>query len=70
MISLGYYLRIGLALYDRRRETGAMLAPAPGTAWAGICAVLAVAVIVWLGIYPPDMLGWAGDAASTLLAAP
>jgi NADH-quinone oxidoreductase subunit N len=70
VISLGYYLRIGLALYDRRRETGAMLAPAPGTAWAGICAVLAVAVIVWLGIYPPDMLGWAGDAASTLLAAP
>ncbi len=70
LISLGYYLRIGLALYDRRRETGAMLAPAPGTAWAGICAVLAVAVIVWLGIYPPDMLGWAGDAASTLLAAP
>ncbi len=70
VISLGYYLRIGLALYDRRRETGAMLAPAPGTAWAGVCAVLAVAVVVWLGVYPPDVLGWAGDAASTLLAAP
>ena len=70
VISLGYYLRVGLALYDRRRETGAMLAPAPGAAWAGVCAVLAVAVIVWLGIYPPDVLNWAGDAAQTLVAAP
>jgi hypothetical protein len=47
-----------------------MLAPAPGAAWAGVCAVLAVAVIVWLGIYPPDVLNWAGDAAQTLIAAP
>jgi NADH-quinone oxidoreductase subunit N len=70
VISLGYYLRIGLALYDRSRESSAMLAAAPGTAWGGICAVLAVAVIVWLGVYPPDVLDWAGAAASTLLAAP
>ena len=70
VISLGYYLRIGLALYDRRRESGAMLPAAPGMAWGSICAVAAVAVIVWLGVYPPDVLGWAGAAASTLLAAP
>jgi NADH-quinone oxidoreductase subunit N len=70
VISLGYYLRVGLALYDRGRETGATLAPAAGAFWAGTCAVLAVAVVVWLGIYPPDVLNWAGDAASTLLAAP
>ena len=70
VISLGYYLRIGLALYDRSRESGAMIAAAPGTAWGGICAVAAVAVIIWLGIYPPDVLDWAGSAASTLLAAP
>ena len=40
VISLGYYLRIGLSLYDRSRESSAMLAAAPGTAWGGICAVL------------------------------
>ena len=70
VISLGYYLRIGLSLYDRSRESSAMLAAAPGPAWGGICAVVAVAVIVWLGVYPPDVLDWAGAAASTLLAAP
>jgi NADH-quinone oxidoreductase subunit N len=70
VISLGYYLRVGLALYDRTRESGAMIAAAPGMAWGGICAVLSVAVIVWLGVYPPDVLDWAGAAASTLLAAP
>jgi NADH:ubiquinone oxidoreductase subunit 2 (subunit N) len=70
VISLGYYLRVGLALYDRRRETGAMLATAPGTAWGGVCALVAVGVVLWLGVYPPDVLDWAGAAASTLIAAP
>jgi hypothetical protein len=29
-----------------------------------------VAVVFWLGIYPPDVLNWAGDAAATLAAGP
>jgi NADH-quinone oxidoreductase subunit N len=70
VISLGYYLRIGLALYDRRHESGSMLPSAPGTAWAGACAAIAAIVVLWLGIYPPDVLDWAAEAASSLIAAP
>ncbi len=70
VISLGYYLRVGLALYDRRHESGSMLPSAPGTAWAGTCAALAAIVVLWLGIYPPDVLDWAGQAAASLIAAP
>ncbi len=69
MISLGYYLRIGIALYDRSALDGAMRPPIPGVALATIAAAASAAVILWLGIYPPDMLTWAGQAAHSLLAA-
>ena len=60
---LGYYLRVGLALYDRRAASRRHAGAGARELWAGICAVLAVAVVFWLGIYPPDVLDWAGDAA-------
>jgi NADH-quinone oxidoreductase subunit N len=68
VIALGYYLRIGLALFDRGGESHAMLPGAPGLVSATLGAVLAAAVVVWLGVYPGDALDWARDAAGTLAA--
>ena len=69
MISLGYYLRVGIALYDRSAVHGGMRPATPGAAFGTLAAALAVGVVIWLGVYPPDMLGWAGQAAHSLLAA-
>ena len=68
VISLGYYLRVGLALFDRRSESHAMLPAAPGLVSATFGAVLAAAVVLWLGIYPVDALDWAREAAGTIAA--
>ena len=65
VISLGYYLRIGLALFDRRSESHAMLPAAPGLVSATVGAALAAAVVLWLGVYPVDALDWAREAATT-----
>jgi NADH-quinone oxidoreductase subunit N len=70
MISLGYYLRIGISLYDRGAADHAMRPPVPGVALATIAAAAAAVVVIWLGVYPPNMLDWAGQAAHSLLAAP
>jgi NADH-quinone oxidoreductase subunit N len=70
MISLGYYLRIGFALYDRSAADGAMRPPIPGVALGVIAALAMGAVVIWLGVYPPNMLDWAGQAAQSLMAAP
>jgi NADH-quinone oxidoreductase subunit N len=70
VISLGYYLRIGMALYDRTAADGAMRPPIPGIALATIAALATGAVVIWLGIYPPNVLDWAGQAAHSLIAAP
>jgi hypothetical protein len=45
-----------------------MLPAAPGLVSATLGAVLAAAVVVWLGVYPGDALDWARDAAGTLAA--
>ncbi len=68
VISLGYYLRIGLALFDRRSESHAMLPAAPGLVSATVGAALAAAVVLWLGVYPVDALDWAREAATTIVA--
>jgi NADH-quinone oxidoreductase subunit N len=67
-VALGYYLRVGLALFDRREESHAMLPAAPGLVSATVGAVLAAAVVMWLGVYPADALDWAREAAGTLVA--
>jgi NADH-quinone oxidoreductase subunit N len=70
VLALGYYLRVLLAVYDRRAESHAMLPAGPGLVSATIGAVLAAIVVMWLGIYPADALDWAREAAGTLAAAP
>jgi NADH-quinone oxidoreductase subunit N len=66
VISLGYYLRIGLAMFDLRERRDAAIATGAGAVLAGLGAAAAAAVVIWLGVYPPDMLRWAGDAAQSL----
>jgi NADH-quinone oxidoreductase subunit N len=67
-ISLGYYLRVGFALFDRRREgeTVLTLRRAPGYPFALAAGALTVVVILWLGLYPTDAIDWARDAARPL----
>jgi NADH-quinone oxidoreductase subunit N len=67
VISLGYYLKIGLALFDRSAESGAMREPAPGAFLAGVAAVVAVGVVLWLGVYPSPVLDWASAAARSIV---
>jgi NADH-quinone oxidoreductase subunit N len=67
VVSLGYYLRVGMALYDRRATPRAVTG-VPGYASAGIAAVAGVALVLWLGVYPPDVLDWAHQAARSLSA--
>ncbi len=69
VISLGYYLRIGMALYDRGHIEGALIPPGRGMATASLAAVLGVAIVLWLGIYPGVAIDWARDAASAVIAA-
>jgi NADH-quinone oxidoreductase subunit N len=68
VISLGYYLKVGLAIFDR---TGAVPVrrTAPGYVTAAAAALIAAAGTVALGIYPPNLLDWAQQAATTVVAA-
>ncbi len=70
VIGLGYYLKVGLSMFDRGSESGAMAELAPGAVFAGIATVVAAGVVLWLGVYPSDVLDWAGSAAASLVAAP
>ncbi len=56
MVSVGYYLRIILALYTRTDATEVIPVPAGGAATAAL--VLAAAFILITGIYPAVLTGW------------
>lgn len=64
-ISLGYYLRIGFALFDRREaaEAPPALRGSPGYPMVLAAGALSVLVILWLGLYPTDAIDWTRDAA-------
>jgi NADH-quinone oxidoreductase subunit N len=68
VIGLGYYLKIGLALFDRGSESGSMVELAPGAIFAGAATVVAVGIVIWLGVYPSDVLDWASSAARSVAA--
>jgi NADH-quinone oxidoreductase subunit N len=68
VISLGYYLRIGLAMYDRSAKSGVHLPAAPGLAAAGIAVVASVVLVFWLGVAPGMALDWAQETAISLAA--
>lgn len=68
VISLGYYLRIGLALYDRSQRSGVHLPAAPGLAAAGLAIAASVVLVLWLGVAPGPAIDWAQEAATTLAA--
>ncbi len=65
VISLGYYLRIGFALFDRRSgvETPTTSRAASGYPLVLAAGALSAVVILWLGLYPTDAIDWARDAA-------
>jgi NADH-quinone oxidoreductase subunit N len=66
VISLGYYLRFGLAVWSRPEGTQPGRVRVPGTAMAAATTLVAAAVVVWLGIAPDTVLDWAQEAARTL----
>lgn len=68
VISLGYYLRIGLAMYDRSAKSGVHLPAAPGLAAAGIAVAASVVLVFWLGVAPGMVLDWAQETAVSLAA--
>jgi NADH-quinone oxidoreductase subunit N len=66
VISLGYYLRVGFAFYARPGvpDIEVQTRPKLPAAVPVVAALAASALIVlWLGVYPPDVLDWAGQAA-------
>jgi NADH-quinone oxidoreductase subunit N len=69
-ISLGYYLRVGFVLFDRRPDpSGYRLRSAPGTMPAVAAGAFTVVVLLWLGVYPGGAMDWVQDAAESLAAA-
>jgi NADH-quinone oxidoreductase subunit N len=69
MISLGYYLRWLLALYQRPEGAPAALRRAvPGAFTAGFTVAVSAGIVLWLGIAPAPLLDWAREAATSLYA--
>ena len=66
VVSLGYYLRVGFAFYARPTVPAIEVRTRPRLpARVPVVATLAAAalIVLWLGVYPPDVLDWAGQAA-------
>jgi len=61
VISLGYYLRIGLVLFDRDEESHIALGAGPGLGAATIATLAAAIIVVWLGVWPGSVI----DALAT-----
>lgn len=68
VISLGYLLRIILAMFDRGAKSGVMMAAAPGMGSLNLAIVLCLALVLVGGILPGLGLDWAADAAKSLAA--
>ena len=68
VISLGYLLRIILAMFDRGAKSGVMMAAAPGMGSLNLAIVLCLALVLIGGILPGLGLDWAADAAKSLAA--
>jgi NADH-quinone oxidoreductase subunit N len=70
MISLGYYLRYLLALYQRPEGAPAAIRHrVPGALTAGFTVAVSAGIVLWLGIAPAPLLDWAREAATSLYAA-
>ena len=69
-VSLGYYLRLGFIVFDRR--TVGVEEPrarwAPGYVPAVLAGGLTALVILWLGLYPGNAVDWANEATRALAA--
>ena len=66
MISLAYYLRFALALYQPAAEPAQSPRPSHGVPIAALGTAAAAAVVIWLGVYPEPLLDAARVAASSL----
>ena len=66
MISLAYYLRFALALYQPAAQEADAPRPSHGLPIAALGTAVAAAVVLWLGIYPEPLLDAARVAASSL----
>lgn len=68
VISLGYLLRIILALYDRSAKSGVAIPAAAGLGSVNLAIALCLALVLIVGFLPGFGLDWAREAASTLTA--
>ncbi len=66
VISLGYLLRIIIAMYDRSRKSGVLVPGAPGLVSVNLAIVLCLLLVLVGGILPGIGLDWASDAARAL----
>ena len=66
MISLAYYLRFALALYQPAAQGADAPRPSHGLPIAALGTAVAAAIVLWLGIYPEPLLDAARVAASSL----
>ncbi len=66
VISLGFLLRIILAMFDRSAKSSAMMAGTQGFASVNLAIVLCLLIVLVGGVLPGLGIDWAADAARSL----
>jgi NADH:ubiquinone oxidoreductase subunit 2 (subunit N) len=63
-----YYLNVVRSMFFGSDESVAANPAMPVSLSVQIALVVCVAATLWIGIYPPNVIGWANDASRQLLA--
>ena len=63
-----YYLNVVRAMFFTSDDEGAERRPMPISIPVQLALVICVVATLWLGVYPPNVIGWADAASRQLLA--